>query len=73
MGWTFNEDQASGAFFWNNPNFKTLIYASPDWNEDGFTSICIDADDGGDCSDGGEWTNDMYFAALMNAILNVTK
>lgn len=47
MGWTSSIDHWMGTVEWSNPKTTTMIYATPNWeNEDNQTPFSIYKDDG---------------------------
>ena len=62
--WTVDEDYHSGAIVWSNPQSDTLVYATPNWeNENG---ICPVATDNGE--DYNEVTSIQLEGYLLNQI-----
>lgn len=40
-GWTAVDEGASGSFYWMNPNYDFVIYATPDWDREGETPFAV--------------------------------
>jgi len=44
--WNVSEDSMSGTIEWYKENFDVVVYATPNWEEDGVTPIAITYENG---------------------------
>ena len=63
--WTVDEDSYSGAIVWSHPQSDTVVYATPNWeNENGICPVAVD---------NGEDYNEVTSIQLEGYLLNQLK